>query len=178
MHMSMKCSAVFFCMLCLIIPASTIADNNVSADEFVLENTQDLVSDPSQDDASHAGPTGADLKFAEILATRAVPAIFATASAFDTAFYHGSNAALATISRERGMELQQAAGLIRSVKISDEYEPIRTEFLSKMDTLLSEVSAGGQLKQGCSKCVTDIKRMKDYTQDFGVWTINAISTIS
>ena len=177
MHMNLKYSAVFLCILCLIIPVPTIADDTANADELALEN-QDLAPDFSQDDASRTKPTNADLKFAELLTTRAVPAIFATASAFDTAFYHGSNAALATVSRERGMELQQAVGLIRNVKISEEYEPIRTEFLSKMDTLLSEVSAGGKLKQGCGKCVADIKRMNDYAHSFGVWTINAVSTIS
>lgn len=147
-------------MLCLLLPISAIADNT--------ENAEPLMEAPAVN----------DLKFAELLATRAVPAIFATGAAFETAFYYGNSAALPTVSRERTMELQQAAGLIRNVKISEEYEPIRTEFLSKLDTLLYEVREGGSLKQGCSKCVADIKRMKEYSQNFGVWTIESISKIS
>ena len=174
----MKHIAVLFCMLCLFFPISAIADNTENTDEFLLENAEDLTDDLLEDAPLHTGPTEIDLRFAQILVTRAVPAIFATGAAFDTAFYHGNSAALGTVSRERSLELQQAAALIRNAKVSAQYEPIQTEFLSKLDTLLSEVNNGATLKQGCSKCVADIKRMKGYAESFGIWTIEAVSKIS
>lgn len=127
---------------------------------------------------SITGPTAADLRFAELLATRAAPATFATGSAFDTAFYHGNGGALASVGRTQTMELNQAAGLIRSVNLSEKYEPIRAEFLSRMNKLLSEVNSAAELKQGCSKCVADIKNLKDNTYNFGIWTIQSISDIA
>ena len=127
---------------------------------------------------SITGPTAADLRFAELLATRAAPATFATGSAFDTASYHGNGGALAAVGRERTTELNQAAGLIRSVNISEQYEPIRTEFISRMNKLFSEVSSAAELKQGCSKCVADIKKLSDNAHHFGVWTINSLSEIA
>jgi hypothetical protein len=182
--MNMRCVAVLFCMLCLIFPISAALDESEDADELLLENVEGFgegVEDFIEvdlSDASTTGPTAADFKFAELLATRAAPAIFATGSAFDTAFYHGNGAALAAVERERTMELNQAAGLIRNVKISEQYEPIRKEFLSRMTRLLSEVRSAGGLKQGCSKCVADIKKLNDNAHNFGVWTIQSISEIA
>lgn len=178
MHISMKHIVVLFCMFCLIFPISAIADNTKNTDEFPLENAEDLTDDLLEDAPLNTGPTAIDLKFAQILVTRAVPAIFATGASFDTAFYHGDSTALGTVSRERSFELQQTAALVKNAKISAQYEPIRKEFLSKLETLLSEVSNGATLKQGCSKCVADIKRMKEYVESFGIWTIEAISKIS
>jgi len=178
MHMSMKHIAVFFCIFCLLFPIFAIADTTKNTDELSLEIVEGSIDALLEDAAFHTGPTQTDLKFAELLATRAAPAIFATGAAFDTAFYYGNGAALSTVSRTRALELQQAASLIRNVNISEKYEPIRAEFLSKLDTLLYEVNAGGKLKQGCSKCVADIKRIKEYSESFGIWTIDAISKIS
>jgi hypothetical protein len=159
---------------------SATLDESEVADELLLENVEDFDENIKdiEINAPITGPTTADLNFAELLATRAVPAIFATGSAFDTAFYHGDGGALAVVGRQQTTELNQAAMLIRGVNISEKYEPIRTEFLSKMDLLLSEVSAGVELKQGCSKCVADIKRLKDYANSFGIWTIHSISKIT
>ena len=178
MHMSMKHIVAIFCIFCLFLPISAIADSTENKDELPLENAEDLTNDLIEDAASRTGPTEIDLRFAEILKTRAVPAIFATGAAFETAFYYGNSAALSTVSRERSQELQQAAALLRTANISDTYEPIRTEFFSKLDTLLHQVSAGAKLKQGCGNCVADIKRMKEYSQSFGIWTVDAISRIS
>ena len=176
--MSMKLITVLFCMFCLFSPISAALDDTTNTDKLPLETAEELTDDLLEDASLRADPTEIDLKFAEILRTRAVPAIFATGYAFETAFYYGNSAALSTVSRERSLELQQAAGLIRNAKISAQYEPIREEFLSKLNTLLSEASAGAKLKQGCGQCVADIKRMKEYSQSFGIWTIDAISKIS
>ena len=186
MHISMRYIVVFFCMLCLALPISAALDENEDADGLFLESAE--LIDENVDDfgenvddfevgGSGTGPTSTDLKFAELLATRAAPAIFATGAAFDTAFYHGSEGALAAVARQQTMELNQAAGLIRSANISEQYEPIRTEFLSRMNSLLSEVKSGGELKQGCSQCRADIKRLKENANSFGIWTIDAISKI-
>jgi len=184
MCMNMRYVAVLFCMLCLILPISATLDESADADELLLESgegfgesVEDFIEvDPS--DSPNTGPTAADLKFAELLATRAAPAIFATGSAFDTAFYHGNGGALAAVGRERTTELNQVAGLIRNVKISEQYEPIRTEFLSRMNRLLFEVNSATKLKQGCSTCVAEIKKLDDNVHNFGVWTIQSISEIA
>ena len=176
----MRYLAVFFCILCLILPISATLDESEDGDELLLENVEDFeeIIDDFEVDDSITGPTAIDLKFAELLATRAAPAIFATGSAFDTAFYHGSAGALAAVARQQAIELNQAAGLIRGVNISEKYEPIRTEFLSKMNSFIAEVNSGGELKQGCSKCVADIKKLKDNANSFGIWTIQSISKIA
>jgi hypothetical protein len=176
----MRYVAVFFCILCLILPMSATLDESEDADELLLLNVEDFeesIEDFELGDPI-TGPTAADIKFAELLATRAAPAIFATGSAFDTAFYHGSGGALAAVGRQQVMELNQAAALIRNVNISEKYEPIRSEFLSKMNSFASQVSSGAELKQGCGQCVADIKRIKDNAHNFGVWTIHAISEIT
>jgi len=155
-------------------------DESGDADELLFGSVEDFEESVHdfKVDAPLTGPTAIDLRFAELLATRAAPAIFATGSAFDTAFYHGNAGALAAVGRQQTTELNKVVGLIRSVNISEEYEPIRTEFLSKMNLFLSEVNAAAELKQGCSKCVADIKRLHDHAQNFGVWTIHAISKIA
>jgi len=176
--MSMRYVTVFFCILCLILPISAIADESEDADALLLESFDESIESFIEVDAPTTGPTTADLRFAELLVTRAAPAIFATGSAFDTAFYHGNGGALASVGRTQTMELNQAAGLIRSVNLSEKYEPIRAEFLSRMNKLLSEVNSAAELKQGCSKCVADIKNLKDNTYNFGIWTIQSISDIA
>ena len=164
MRSVLKYAPVLLLMFCLTVCVCT-----------GVESSMESMSDS---DTSTANDAARDLKFAEILTTRAVPAIFEASAALDTAFYYGNPGTLAKMSGDKSIELTQVASLVRGVNISSECEPIREEFLSRMNSLISEVKAASSLKQGCSSCVADIKRIHDHSVSLGIWTIERISEIS